>query len=100
MTQGNLDFLRKFQRAPDDLYEIFELYSFDNFFRLLLKDGLTHEDALFFMLAHCNFSALVFQERIHNRRYRKLSSKDAIEPELALHKMDLIHHILKVRRRG
>ena len=98
MTQGNLDFLTKFPNAPNGLYDVYELYSFDNFFRLLLKDGLTLEEALYFMMANCNFSGLVFQERIHNRRYRTLSSRDAIEPELASHKMDLIHHILKTVR--
>ena len=64
-------------------YIVYELYTFDNLFRLLLKSDFVHEEALDFILANCSLSAYVFQERIHNEGYTKLSAKDALHPALA-----------------
>lgn len=89
-----LNALKYFPKDEACLYIIYELFSFDNFFRLLLKDEYDHEDALEFMLASCSFSALVFQERIHNKKYIKLSAADAIDPKEAACKAILISDIL------
>lgn len=87
-------FLKHFPKDDDGLYIIYELYSFDNFFRLLLKNKLDHEEAMDFMISSCSFSALVFQERIHNKKYLKLSIKDVLPSELAASKAKLIYDIL------
>jgi len=87
-------YLKYFSKNPEGLYIIYDRYSFDNFFRLILKNGLSHEDSLFFVLCNCSLSALVFQERIHNKYYRRLSPKDALSPELALRRARLIFDIL------
>ena len=81
---NDLNFLREFPKDRNGLYIVYELYTFDNLFRLLLKNGFEHEDAMYFILANCSLSALVFQERIHNKGYKKLSAKDAQPAELVL----------------
>ena len=93
--ENNLDFLDKFPKDRNGLYIVYELYTFDNLFRLLLKNSFDHFDALFFILANCSLSALVFQERIHNKKYKKLSPNDALTPSLAVCKAQLIYDLAR-----
>lgn len=93
--ENNLDFLEKFPKDRNGLYIVYELYTFDNLSRSLLKNGFDHKEALCFILANCSLSALVFQERIHNKRYKQLSGKDALPSDLAAHKAQLISHLLE-----
>ncbi len=72
------------------MYEIFDRFSFDNMFRLLLKHGFDHEEALDFILYNCALSALVFQERIYNKYYLKLSTQNTISDDL----VDLMYQTL------
>jgi len=95
--KNNLDFLKKFPKDRNGLYIVYELYTFDNLFRLLLKKGFDHKDALCFILTNCSLSAIVFQERIHNKRYKKLSGKDAKSPKLAAHKAQLIYELIGIK---
>jgi hypothetical protein len=90
-----MKFLKHFPKNSEGLYILYELYSFDNFFRLLLKHGFNHEDALYYIFAKCALSAIVFQERIHNRTYLKLRGQDAPSPRLASIKAMLISDILQ-----
>jgi hypothetical protein len=95
--EKDLDFLEKFPKDHNGQYIVYELFTFDNLFRLLLKNDFEHEEALIFILANCSLSALVFQERIHNNTYKKLSEEDAISPDLAAHKARLIYSLLIMR---
>ncbi|HLD27834.1 MAG TPA: hypothetical protein VJB39_03210 [Patescibacteria group bacterium] len=90
-----MKFLKYFPKNSEGLYIVYELYSFDNFFRLLLKHGFDHENALYFIFTNCVLSAVVFQERIHNKAYLKLRGKDALSPRLASIKAMLIFDILQ-----
>ncbi len=92
-----LDFLKKFPKDRNGLYIVYEVYTFDNLFRLLLKNNFDHKEVLCFILCNCSLSALVFQERIHNKRYKKLSAKDAIDPNLAAHKARLIYELITMK---
>lgn len=92
--EKDLEFLRKFPKDANGLYVIYELYSFDNLFRLLLKNSFDHEEALYFILGNCSLSALVFQERIHNKRYKRLSAKDVLLSDLAVHKARFIYDLI------
>ncbi len=83
-----------FPKDHNGMYLVYELYTFDNLFRLLLKKGFDHEEALSFVLYNCSLSAHVFQERIHNKRYKELSARDALPAELVAHKAKLIHDLL------
>jgi len=62
---------------------LWEPFTFDLCFKLLLSCGLDHEEAMFWMLAKCDFSAFTWQERIHNKAYRKLKSDGFLSPDLA-----------------
>ncbi len=87
-------FLKKIPKEPSGLFIVYDLFTFENFFRLLLKTGLDHEEALNFILSRSSLSALVFQERIHNNRYRRLSAKEALPAECAFSKAQLIQDLL------
>lgn len=93
----DLEFLKKFPKDYNGLYIVYELYTFDSLFRLFLKNGLGHEEALNFILANCSLSAFVFQERIHNKRYKRLSDKDALPADLAACKARLIYDLIQIR---
>lgn len=88
-----MSFLRYFPKDSQG-YMIYELYSFDNFFRLLLKHDFDYEGAISFVMAACSLSAVVFQERIHNKGYLNLFAKDALLPKQAAVKSRVIFDIL------
>ena len=93
----NLDFLEVFPKDRNGLYIVYSLYTFDNLFRLLLKNDFDHEEALCFVLCNCSLSALVFQERIHNKGYKRLFAKDALPADLAACKARLIYELMTMR---
>lgn len=88
-------FLKYFPEDKNGMYIIYELYSFDNIFRLLLKNNFSHEQAINFIIANCSLSGLVFQERIHNKQYNKLSAKDVLSPEDSAIKARLIYEVME-----
>jgi hypothetical protein len=57
-------------------------FSFDNTFRLLLKEGFSYESAKIFITNNYSLSALVFQERIENGFYKKISCEENISTDL------------------
>jgi len=91
------EILKEFPKDSNGLYIVYELYTFDNLFRLLLKNAFDHEDSLDFVLSNCSLSALVFQERIHNKRYKELSGKDALPADLASCKAQLIYDLMNMK---
>jgi hypothetical protein len=95
LMDENLDFLEKFPRNRSNLNIVYDLYTFDNMFRLLLKSGYSHREALVFMLANCSFSAVVFQERIHNCTYENLVAEDALCAEQAACKAQVIYELME-----
>lgn len=82
-----------FKKNSDGMYEIFDRFSFDNMFRLLLKHDFDHDEALNFILCNCTLSALVFQERIYNKYYLKLSTQTKTSDDL----VDLMYQTLLER---
>lgn len=89
--EENLDFLKEFPKHRNGLYIVYDRFTFDNLFRLLLKDDFDQEEALLFVLSNCSLSALVFQERIHNKAYEELSEENALSAHLAACKAQLIY---------
>lgn len=71
-----------FKKNSEGLYKIYDRFSFDNFFRLILSKGFDHEEALEFILCNCALSALVFQERIYNKYYLDISTEETISKDL------------------
>jgi hypothetical protein len=77
-------YLSKFEKNKEGLYKLYDRFSFDNFFRLLLRSGFEHEEALDFILGNCSLSAIVFQERIYNKYYLNISTEETISDDLII----------------
>jgi hypothetical protein len=74
--------LSKFEKNEESLYKLYDRFSFDNFFRLLLNNDFEYEEALDFIICNCSLSALVFQERIYNKYYLNISTEETISDDL------------------
>jgi hypothetical protein len=94
--EDDLDFLKEFPKNENDMFIVYDRFTFDNLFLLLLKADFDHEDALMFMIANCSMSALVFQERIHNKKYRKLSAEDILPFYDAALRAKIICDLIKI----
>ena len=68
----------EFIKNEEDYYILNDRFSFDNFFRILLKNGFEHSEALNFILSNCSLSCLIFQERIENKLYLEISTEKII----------------------
>jgi len=89
-------FLKEFPKNQEGLYIVYELFTFDNLFKLIMSQGFTNKETLYFMLANCSFSSVVFQERIHNKKYNLLNTKNVLSPEEASVKAKLIYDLLEI----
>lgn len=94
----DLRFLKKFPKDNNGLYIVYELYTFDNLFRLFLKSHFEYEETLSFILSNCLLSAIVFQERIHNNKYKRLSANEALPAEEAAYKSRLIYDLMSLTK--
>ena len=74
--------LENFKKNSEGLYEIYDRFSFDNLFRLLLNSCFEYDEALEFILCNCSLSAIIFQERIYNKYYPSLSTRNALSDDL------------------
>jgi len=75
-------------------YDVFDRFTFDYLFKKLLADGYDHEEAKDIIFHNCALSALVIQERIHNRYYLEISADQIIAPDLAEMKAEIANKIL------
>lgn len=62
--------------------KLYDRFSFDNYFRELLREGYTHEEAIEFIKYTCSLSALTIQERIENEYYKKISLNETMSQDL------------------
>ena len=96
--EDDLDFLKEFPKGDNDMFIVYDRFTFDNLFRLLLSNNFDHEDAMMFMIANCSMSALVFQERIHNERYLELSIEDVLPEDEAARRAKVINDFLEIAK--
>ncbi len=75
-------YLSKFEKNEEGLYKLYDRFSFDEFFRVLLNNCFEREEALDFILSNCALSALIFEERIYNKYYLRISCEEKISPDL------------------
>ncbi|NIR52349.1 hypothetical protein GWO43_27295 [candidate division KSB1 bacterium] len=94
--KNELKFLDEFPKDKTGNYIVYELFTFDNLFRLLLKHDFDHQEAMDFLIATCSFSAPIFQEKIFNKEYENLKAQDALSPEEASVKAKLISDLLQI----
>ncbi|MEK7104028.1 MAG: hypothetical protein AAB842_01335 [Patescibacteria group bacterium] len=93
---AEFNFLKFFPKDKNGMFIIYEIYSFINFFKLLLKNNFSHEKAFDFILTNCSMSAIVWQEYIHNKKYRKLSADDALLPKQAAVKARVVYDFMTI----
>ena len=94
--EDDLEFLKEFPKDDSGMFVVYDRFTFDNLFLLLLKDDFDHEDALMFMITNCSMSALVFQERIYNKKYRNLSAEDILPSYDAALRAKIICDLIQV----
>jgi hypothetical protein len=90
------DFFAKIPKETSGLFIVYELFTFYNFFRLLLKSGLNNEEALHLILARSSLSAYVFQEVIHNGKYKTITTEGVLPPDHAFCRAELIYDLWSV----
>lgn len=71
-----MKFLNHFGKTKEGRIIVFDIYTFNNLFTLLLNRKFSYEDALIFIFAKCDLNAYVFQECIHNDAYLDLTSRE------------------------
>ena len=96
MMNEEFEFLDEFPKDNEGNYIVYELFTFDNLFRLFLKSGLTHQEVMERLITTCSFSALVFQDRIFNEKYMHLKAEDSLSPEEASRKAKVISDLLQI----
>ena len=69
-----MEFLAHFGKSKDGKIIVFDVFTFNNLFALLLNKEFNHQNALTYILAECNLNAYAFQQCIHNKAYLKLTS--------------------------
>lgn len=67
-----MKFLIHFGKTKKGKIIVFDIFTFNNLFSLLLNEKFNHKEALDFILAKCELNAYVFQQCIHNSAYLKL----------------------------
>ena len=71
-----MEFLNYFGRTKEDQIIVFDIFTFNNLFSLLLYNGFSHQDAISFILSNCSINVYVFQKCIHNSAYLNLKPKN------------------------
>jgi hypothetical protein len=62
--------------------QINDRFTFDDLFRQLLRLGLAHEECKEIILNNCSLSALVFQARVENEYYLRISEHERLSDDL------------------
>jgi hypothetical protein len=73
----------------------YDRFTFDKIFRFLLLNNYDHEEAKDVILYNCALSALVLQQRIHNRYYYKINADDEISKDLLALKNEIAKDYLE-----
>jgi len=86
------DEIEEFFRKHEVCYDRF---TFDKIFRFLLNNDFDHEGAKDLILHNCRLSALVLQERIHNRFYKMIKADEEISKDLIVHKNEAANDYIR-----
>lgn len=92
----DFDFLKVFPKDESELYIVYDRFTFLQLFKLLLKEGLEHEEALFFILANCSLSAIVFQDYFHNEAYLEITTENVLESKEAARRAIMISDFMDI----
>jgi hypothetical protein len=73
----------------------YDRFTFDKIMRFLLANDYSHEDAKDTILFNCSLSMIIFEERIYNGYYEKISLNETISEDLLVLKNETVNRILK-----
>ncbi len=73
------------------MIELYDRFSFDNYFRELLKEDMDYEEAIEFIQFNCMLSALVIQERIENKAYLKITIDNSMMEDLREYRQEVFN---------
>lgn len=95
----NEEFAKGIGDHINENFEVYDRFTFDSFFRNLLKEGYDHEEAKGIIIHNCALSTLVLQERIYNGYYLKISVDEIISNDLLELKNEIFNEYFKATRR-
>ena len=78
--------------------QINDRFNFDKLFRELMFKGYSHEEAKDFMIHNYSLGILVFQERIENESYRKISANEEMNDLIELKTRIYNRHFLNKKQ--
>ena len=96
MMNHNEEFAKGIGDYIKENFEVYDRFTFDSFFRNLLKEGCDHEEAKDIIIHNCALSTLVLQERIYNGYYLKISVNEIISNDLLELKNEIFKASLRV----
>jgi len=99
MMNHNEEFAKHIGDHIKENFEVYDRFTFDFFFRNLLKEGYNHEEAKDIIIHNCALSTLVLQERIYNGYYLKISVNEIISNDLLELKNEIFNEYFKASRR-
>ena len=95
----NEEFAKVIEDYIKENFEVYDRFTFDSFFRNLLKEGYDHEEAKDLIIHNCALSTLVMQERIYNGHYLKISVNEILSNDLLELKNETFNEYSKAPRR-
>jgi len=63
---------RQFKKNSNGLFILYNRITFWEFFKMLRKNNYESEEAINYISTKCYLSALVLQECIHNKKYKRV----------------------------
>ena len=99
MMNHNEEFAKGIGDYIKENFEVYDRFTFDSFFRNLLKEGYDHEEAKDIIIHNYVLSTLVLQERIYNGYYLEISVNELISDDLLELKNEIFNEYFKATRR-
>ena len=80
-------------------YKVYDRFTFDKVFKFLLSNGYQKEEAKDIIINNCALSTLVFQERIYNGYYYRISVDEEISEDLIEFIREIAEKIITLDRK-
>lgn len=74
--------------------ECYDRFTFDKVFKFLLLQDYSNEEAKDAILFNCSLSAIIFQERMDNEFYKKITIDDEISEDLKIMRNEIFNSVI------
>jgi hypothetical protein len=75
----------------------YDRFTFDRVFKFLLLQDCSNEEAKDIILFNCSLSAIIFQERIDNEFYKKITIDNEISGDIKIMRNEIFHTVIPKR---